>query len=384
LCNRLPAHKDYISSLTEAISTSAGHKHHAEIIKELADKRRFISLFSDTAEELYLPHTNLTEKLLRVDKALSNEFDSQITSDFIPFSEVIKSSFKKIEKASEIEGYITGLSTKFSDLDRMTAGLQPSDLIILAARPSMGKTALAINIAENIAQQDKTVGVHSIEMSKEQLGIRSMGSGARINAMSLRAGKLHDNQWGKVTEISNHLSGLPIFIDDSSAITCADIKFKCRKLKKNHGLDLLIIDYLQLIRSSGKSESKNIEIGEITRDLKAIAKEFQIPIICLSQLNRKCEERPNKRPHLSDLRESGSIEQDADIIMFIYRDEIYNPVTDANRNIAEINIAKHRNGPTGTLKLTFQKDITRFDDYISEDADPGYQWQHQKNMGFDD
>lgn len=374
--------QDYISSLVDAVSTSAGIKHHAEIIKDLAIRRNILIDCSALAEDCLQPYSETSDLLSKLDHISLNHNNAQIKKDFIPMSEVVRSAFKRLETVSEHDGYITGLSTGFQDLDRLTAGLQPTDLIILAARPSAGKTSLAINIGENVAKQGKVVAVFSIEMSSDQLGIRSMGSDARIDSIKLRSGKLRDNDWGKLIASAQALEKLPIFIDESSGITCQDMKFKCKKLKKNHGLDLIIIDYLQLIRINGRSESKNIEVGEITRDLKQIAKDFKVPVLCLSQLSRKCEERSDKHPQLSDLRDSGNIEQDADIVMFIYRDEVYNPNNANNKNIAEIQLAKHRNGPIGFFKLTFLKEITKFEDYSGSDEE--YKPWYRKENGFDE
>ena len=232
----------------------------------------------------------------------------------------------------------------------------------------MGKTALALNIGYNAAQKTKKgVAIFSLEMSKSQLGIRLLAFDSAINATKLRTGFIRDHEWGSLTESANRLSELPIFIDDSSAISVLEMKAKCRRLKKKHDLVLVIVDYLQLIQGRRSAESRQLEISEISRALKALAKDLNVPVLALSQLNRKVEDRPNKKPQLADLRESGAIEQDADVIAFIYRDEVYHPDSTENRNVADINVAKQRNGPTGPLKLTFQKEITRFRNYTEED-----------------
>jgi replicative DNA helicase len=259
---------------------------------------------------------------------------------------------------------VTGVPTDFTDFDRLTAGLQPSDLIIIAGRPSMGKTALALNIAYNAATKTrKGVAIFSLEMSKMQLGIRLLGFDAGIDATKLRTGFLRDRDWERLLDSANRLSELPVFIDDNLAISVLDMKAKCRRLKKKHELALVIVDYLQLIQGRRSAESRQLEISEISRSLKALAKELNVPVVALSQLNRKVEDRPNKRPQLADLRESGAIEQDADVIVFIYRDEVYNPHSEENRNTAEIIVAKQRNGPTGSLKLTFLKELTLFKNF---------------------
>jgi replicative DNA helicase len=281
---------------------------------------------------------------------------------------VVKDSFKKLEQVAEREGFITGIPTGFKDFDRLTAGLQPSDLIIIAGRPSTGKTALALNMGFHAAEETgKGVAIFSLEMAKMQLGMRLLGFRAGIDATKLRTGFLRDTDWMKLTEAADYLSKLPIFIDDTSYLSVLEMKAKCRRLKKKVDLSLVVVDYLQLIQGRRSAESRQMEISEISRSLKGLAKDLQEPVIALSQLNRKVEDRPNKRPQLSDLRESGAIEQDADVIAFIYRDELYHPTTEENRNVAEIILAKQRNGPTGLFKLTFQKELTRFRDYAQEE-----------------
>ena len=283
--------------------------------------------------------------------------------------QIIDGSFKKLESAAEFEGYVTGVPTGFEQFDRLTAGLQPSDLIIIAGRPSMGKTALALNIGYNAAKKtNKVVAVFSLEMSKQQLGIRLLGFDSGINATKLRTGSLRTDDWPRLTESADRLSELPILIDDTSAIGVLEMKAKCRRLKKRSDLGLVIVDYMQLIKGRRSAESRQLEMSEISASLKGLAKDLNVPVVALSQLNRKVEERPNKRPQLADLRESGAIEQDADVIAFIYRDEVYNPNSEENRNLAEIIIGKQRNGPTGFFKLTFQKELTRFRNYTQEDV----------------
>ena len=264
---------------------------------------------------------------------------------------------------------MTGIPTGFERFDFYTSGLQPSDLIVIAGRPSMGKTALALNVGYNAAQRTKKgVAIFSLEMSKPQLGVRLLGFDSGIDSAKLRTGFLRDKEWNALTDSANRLSELPIFIDDSSSISVLEMKAKCRRLKKGRSLGLVIVDYMQLIQGRSSAESRQIEMSEISRSLKALAKDLNVPVMALSQLNRKVEDRPNRRPQLSDLRESGAIEQDADVIAFIYRDEVYHPDTVENKNIAEINVAKQRNGPTGYFKLTFQKEITRFRNYTEEDV----------------
>ncbi|MBW2027310.1 MAG: replicative DNA helicase, partial [Deltaproteobacteria bacterium] len=328
--------------------TSAGILHHAEIVKDLSVRRKLIAQCS-TISECCFEHWHETEDLLELaEQSIYDIAEQRVTDGFQSMQEVVKESFRRLESVSASDGYVTGVPTGFEDFDRITAGLQPSDLIIIAGRPSMGKTALALNIGYNAAEKTgKGVAIFSLEMSKMQLGIRLLGFDAGIDATRLRTGFLRDGDWTRLTHSANRLSELPIFIDDSSAITVLEMK---------------------LIQGRRSAESRQLEISEISRSLKALAKDLNVPVLALSQLNRKVEERPNKRPQLADLRESGAIEQDADVIVFIYRDEVYHPTTEENRNIAEIIVAKQRNGPTGYFKLTFQKEITRFRNYTDEEA----------------
>jgi replicative DNA helicase len=284
-----------------------------------------------------------------------------------PMEAVVKDSFRRLESISESDGFLTGTPSGFDDFDRLTTGLQPSDLIIIAGRPSMGKTALALNIAYNAAMKTgKGVALFSMEMSKLHLGLRLLGLSAGVNASKLRTGHLSEKDWQRLTQAADRLSELPIFIDDTSGLGVLDMKARCRRLLKKSRLCLVIVDYLQLIQGRRNAESRQLEISEISRHLKALAKDLDVPVLALSQLNRKVEDRPNKRPQLSDLRESGAIEQDADVIAFIYRDEAYHPTTEENRNLAEIILAKQRNGPTGYFKLTFEKESTRFRNYAGD------------------
>ena len=358
---------DYLASMVEAVSTSAGVIHHAQIIKDLSVRRKLISQCSAISESCFQEWEE-TEGLLELaEQSIFDIAEEQVKEGFESLDQVIKGSFKKLEDTAAFDGFVTGVPTDFKAFDGYTAGLQPSDMIIIAGRPSMGKTALALNIGYNAAKRTgKGVAVFSLEMSKQQLGIRMLGSDAGINATKLRTGFLRDKEWERLTDAANRLSELPIFIDDSSAISVLEMKAKCRRLKKSHDLALVIVDYLQLIQGRRSAESRQLEISEISRMLKALAKDLNVPVLALSQLNRKVEDRPNKRPQLADLRESGAIEQDADVIAFIYRDEVYHPDSEENRNIAEIILAKQRNGPTGYFKLTFRKELTAFGDYTEE------------------
>ncbi|MFO7459463.1 MAG: replicative DNA helicase [Desulfatiglandales bacterium] len=359
---------EYLTSLVDAVSTSAGIFYHAQIVRDLSVRRRLISecsLISDACFQDWRP----TDELLdRAEQSIFDIAEEKVGEGFTPLENVIKESFKKLESVAEREGFITGVPTGFKDFDRYTAGLQPSDLIILAGRPSMGKTALALGIGYNAAvETGKGVAVFSLEMSRMQLGLRLLGFHAGIDATKLRTGFLRDADWQKLMGSANHLSEVAMFIDDTSYLSVLEMKAKCRRLVKKKELCLVIVDYLQLVQGRRSSESRQMEISEISRSLKALAKDLNVPVMALSQLNRKVEDRPNKRPQLADLRESGAIEQDADVIAFVYRDELYHPSSDENRNLAEVIVAKQRNGPTGAFKLTFQKELTRFRDYVEEE-----------------
>lgn len=360
---------DYLGSLVDAVSTSAGIVYHADIVKNLSVRRKLISQCSAISESCFQDWERTEDLLETAEQAIYDIADEQVREGFQSIQEVITGSLKKLEASSELEGYVTGVPTGFERFDFYTSGLQPSDFIVIAGRPSMGKTALALNIGYNAAQRTKKgVAIFSLEMSKPQLGVRLLGFDSGIDSAKLRTGFLRDKEWNALTDSANRLSELPIFIDDSSSISVLEMKAKCRRLKKGRSLGLVIVDYMQLIQGRSSAESRQIEMSEISRSLKALAKDLNVPVMALSQLNRKVEDRPNRRPQLSDLRESGAIEQDADVIAFIYRDEVYHPDTVENKNIAEINVAKQRNGPTGYFKLTFQKEITRFRNYTEEDV----------------
>ena len=359
---------DYLASLVDAVSTSAGIVYYAEIVRDLSIRRMLLTQCS-TISECCLQGWQRTDELLDLaEQSIFDIAEEKVGEGFSSMESVVKESFKKLESVAEHDGFITGVPTDFKDFDRLTAGLQPSDLIIIAGRPSMGKTALALNIGYNAAKRTrKGVALFSLEMSKMQLGMRLLGFAAQINATKLRTGTLRDRDWTQLTDAANQLAELPIFIDDTSAVGVLEMKARCRRLLKKNDLTLVIVDYLQLVQGRRSAESRQIEISEISRSLKALAKDLNVPVLALSQLNRKVEDRPNKKPQLADLRESGAIEQDADVIAFIYRDEMYNPTTEDNRNIAEIILAKQRNGPTGYFKLTFEQEFTRFRDYAVEE-----------------
>jgi replicative DNA helicase len=367
---------NYLASLVDAVSTSAGIRYHAEIVRDLSVRRKLISQCSVTSESCFQGWQETDDLLEQAEQSIFDIAEKKVGEGFSPMKQIIKDSFRKLESVSEHEGFVTGVPTDFADFDRLTAGLQPSDLIIIAGRPSMGKTALALNIGYNAAAKTKkAVAIFSLEMADLQLGLRLLGFHSGIDATKLRTGSLRDTDWMKLTESANTLSELPIFIDDTSGLSVLEMKAKCRRLIKKQDICLVIIDYLQLLQGRRTAESRQLEISEISRALKAMAKDLNVPVLALSQLNRKVEDRPNKRPQLADLRESGAIEQDADVIAFIYRDELYHPTTEENRNVAEIILAKQRNGPTGYFKLHFQKEHTRFRDHVDEDRyGEGYEY----------
>ena len=361
---------EYLASLVDAVSTSAGITYHAEIVRDLSVRRQLItqcSVISETCFQNWRP----TDELLDVaEQYIFDIAEDKIRESFSTVGSVISESFKKLESMAEQDGFITGIPTGFRDFDEMTAGLQPSDLIIIAGRPSAVLPVLGLNIGYNAALKGKKgVAVFSLEMSKLQLGMRLLGFAADVDIKKVRTGAfLGGDDWEKLTSAAGILSELPIYIDDSSGLNVLEMKAKCRRLKKKSGLDLIIVDYLQLIQGRTSAESRQQEISEISRSLKALAKDLNVPVVALSQLNRKVEDRTSKRPQLADLRESGAIEQDADVIAFIYRDEaLSNAEIKGYDDVINLEIAKQRNGPTGSIKLTFQKRYTRFRDYIEED-----------------
>ncbi len=352
---------EVIRDLITAVPTSANIRQYARIVYEKAVLRRLIKTNEEIAGQCYSGNEPLEVILEDTEKKVFDLLKDRNGGDFTPIKEIALTALEKIEKASRNKSAITGIPTGFTDLDYKLSGLQPSDLVLVAARPSMGKTAFVLNIAQYAAlRKNYTVAVFSLEMSKEQLMNRLFAMESRVDSMALRTGNLADSDWDKLVESVGIIGSSRLIIDDTPGITAAELRSKCRKLKLEYGLDLVIIDYLQLM-SGGKraSESRQQEISEISRSLKAIAREIGAPVIALSQLSRAVESRNDKRPMLSDLRESGAIEQDADVVMFIYRDDYYNKDTETP-NVAEIIIAKQRNGPTGTVNLVWLPDYTKF------------------------
>ncbi len=351
---------EYLVNVSSVVSTSAHIKHYAKIVEEKAVLRRLIKAGTEITASSYEAKEEIAVIMDKAEKSIFNILQGRHTEEFAHIRDVLVSSFEKIEEIYHSKSKITGISTGFSDFDVKTAGLQPSDLVLIAARPSMGKTAFALNIAQNVAVRQKIpTAIFSLEMSKEQLVNRMLCCEAMIDAQKLRTGAIESEDWIKMARALGPLSEAPLYIDDTPGISPMELRAKCRRLKLEKGLGLIVIDYLQLMSASSKSDSRQQEISEISRSLKAIAREMSAPVIALSQLSRACETRADHRPMLSDLRESGAIEQDADLVTFLYRDEYYHPDSE-KRNQAEVIIAKQRNGPTGTVDLIWLGNYTKF------------------------
>ncbi|MCR4901826.1 MAG: replicative DNA helicase [Butyrivibrio sp.] len=352
---------EYITELVRAVPTSANVKYYAQIVAEKSTLRRLIHVSEDTINECYTGTDNMEGLLNDVEKRVFQLTQNRNTGEFVPISQIVMNSLNKIEKASKQKGSVTGLPTGFADLDYDTAGFQPSDLILIAARPSMGKTAFVLNIAQFMAfHHNETVAIFSLEMSKEQLVNRLLAMESHVDSQHIRTGNMSDMDWENIIESADLIGGSNLIIDDTPGITIQELRSKCRKYKMEHNLKIIMIDYLQLMSGGGRSsDSRQQEISDISRSLKALARELNVPVVALSQLSRAVEQRPDHRPMLSDLRESGAIEQDADMVMFIYRDDYYNKDTE-KKGIAEIIIAKQRNGPIGTVELLWMPEFTKF------------------------
>jgi replicative DNA helicase len=360
--------RSYIAQLSSMVPSTANAAQYAKIVSEKALLRSLINASSEIMEQAYQATMEPEEMLDQAEQAVFKIAQTRQKRDFEALKEILYANLNRIDEVAKMEGGLTGLTTGFVSLDKYTSGLQKSDLIIVAARPSMGKTAFALNIAQQAALKgDTSVLIFSLEMSKEQLGQRLLSMEAKVEMQKLKTGNLERADWDQIYEAIDKLSTAKIYIDDTPGISVLEIKNKSRRLKAEKGLDLIVIDYLQLMSIEGRVESRQQEISALSRYLKQLARELDCPVIVLSQLSRAPEQRSDHRPVLSDLRESGSIEQDADIVMFLYRDEYYNPETD-KPNICEINIAKHRSGPTGTVEVTWLGKYTRFVDrsYITE------------------
>ena len=353
---------EFVRDLLNAGPTSANVRHYANIVSEKAVLRRLIKLTEEIENDCYLNKEPVEVIMEETEKKMFQLLGQRNSGDFMPIRQVVINTLENIERASKTKGNVTGIPTGFTDLDYKTSGLQNSDFILIAARPSMGKTAFVLNIAQYMAfKKDKAVAIFSLEMSREQLMNRLLSMESKVDSQHLRTGNLKDDEWSKLIESAGMIGESRLMIDDTPGISIGEMRSKCRKYKLEHGLDIIIIDYLQLMSGSGKSssESRQQEISDISRSLKALARELNVPVVALSQLSRAVEQRTDHRPMLSDLRESGAIEQDADVVMFIYRDDYYNKDSE-NKGIAEIIIAKQRNGPIGTVNLVWLPDYTKF------------------------
>ena len=358
----------YLASLVSSIPLAVNVKYYAKIVYDKACLRKLIKNSQSIVQRCFEDGGDVDEVIDFAESSVFEVSENKIKPSFYPLSKIIDESLHAIEDRQGHRSLITGVETGFTRLDRMTSGFQKSDLIILAARPSMGKTAFALNLARNAAvKANVPTAIFSLEMSKEQLSMRMLCSEARVDSNVVRTGFFKPDDWNRLTDAATLLMGAPIFIDDSADISALEVRAKTRRLKMDHDIGLIIIDYLQLMKTRQSGERRDLEISEMSRSLKNLAKELGLPVIALSQLNRKLEERSDKRPQLSDLRESGALEQDADVVAFIYRDEVYNKDENAvSKGTAELIIAKQRNGPTGTVPLTFLNKYTRFENPASE------------------
>lgn len=350
----------YVTELGNSVESTLNLNSYVEIVKNKSILRKLIKASADITEECYSKQDEVENVLDAAEKRIFDIAQRRETSDFEPISIVLERGFEQIEKIFNNKGQTTGVATGFPELDAKTSGLQPGDMVLIAARPSMGKTTFAMNIGQYAAlREGKNVVVFSLEMSKEQLAYRMLCSEANIDMVKLKTGDLDENDWERIAKAAGPIANSKVFIDDTAGASVMEMRSKCRRIKIEHGIDLIIIDYLQLMSGSTRSESRQQEVSEISRSIKALAKEMHCPVIALSQLSRAPEQRADHRPMLSDLRESGSIEQDADIVMFLYRDEYYNKESE-DKNVAECIIAKQRNGPTGTVKLAFLGQYSKF------------------------
>ena len=375
----------YLASLTDIIPFTGTLVHHARIIRKKSILRRLIQTSAEVVARCYDAQDDIDTLVDEAEKTIFEIAHSKKGEGFQPMSTVVPKAFDRINRLFAKQEHITGVATGYDELDRMTAGLQPAEMIILAARPSMGKTALAMNIVQHAAMIDKVpVAVFSLEMSVESLALRMLCSLGPIDSQRVRTGRLLDSDWPKLTRATGMLSEAPIYIDDTPGLTVLEMRAKARRLKSEQDLGLIVVDYLQLMQGKSTAENRAQEISDISRSLKAMAKELNVPVLALSQLNRSLESRTDKRPQLADLRESGAIEQDADVIMFIYLDEVYNRAEgNPNRGLAEIIVGKQRNGPTGVIKLTFLGEYTRFENYSNRAPTPDYLPEPDPGADFD-
>ena len=351
---------EFIRDILDAVPTSANVKYYAEIVREKSVLRKLIKVTEQINTSCYQQQDKLDNILEDTEREIFNVVRSGNTRDFVPIRDVVMTVLRKIEEAANTKGHMTGISTGFADLDRMTNGLQGSDFILIAARPSMGKTAFALSLVRYAAlKKGLPVAMFSLEMSNEQIVNRLLAMESRVDAQNIRRGELEDAQWEALMDSSDQIGNSKIIIDDTPGISVTELRSKCRKYKLEHDIQMVVIDYIQLMSSGKNTDSRQQEVSDISRALKQIARELQVPVVVLSQLNRAVDNRSDHRPMLSDIRESGAIEQDSDVIMFLYRDDYYNPDTE-EKNIAEVIIAKQRNGPVGTIKLAWQPKYTKF------------------------
>ena len=364
----------YLSELVDTIPMATNAAHYAKIIHEKATLRRLIERAASITSRCFEDRGDMEDILDFAERSIFDISEDKVRPAFHSLADILTDTYKAVEQAYENKVLVTGVPTGYRELDQITSGFQPGDLVVIAGRPSMGKTALALNITQSAtAATGIPSAIFSLEMSKEQLSLRLLSSEARVDSSKMRGGFLKESDLARINRAAGTLYDLPIYIDDSPAISALEIRAKARRMKMEKGLGFIIVDYLQLMRGRASAERRDLEISEISGSLKALAKELHIPVVALSQLNRKVEDRSNRRPVLSDLRESGAIEQDADVIIFIYRDEVYNTEPDnPNRGIAEIHVAKQRNGPIGTVKLTFLEHCTRFEDHTPEAQTPAF------------
>ncbi|HEX7714547.1 MAG TPA: replicative DNA helicase [Bacillota bacterium] len=350
----------YLTALANSVPTAANIEYYARIVEEKSLLRSIISVATNIVSLGYAGSEEVDQILDEAEKQIFQISQKRNIKGFVSLKSILIETFERIEQIYESKGGVTGLPTGFTDLDRMTAGLQPSDLVILAARPSMGKTTFALNIARHAAVELKIpVVIFSLEMSKEQLALKLLCSEAGVDNQRIRTGTLMDNDWPRLSHALGRLSDSTMFIDDTAGVSALDIRARARRIKAENGLGLIVIDYLQLMQNRGRSENRQQEVSEISRSLKSLARELNVPVIALSQLSRAVEQRQVKVPSLADLRESGSLEQDADMVAFLYREDYYNPETD-KKNITDLIIAKQRNGPTGSIEMLFQREFSKF------------------------
>ena len=357
----------YVAALADGVPRSTNVEHYARIVKERATLRNLIHSANRIAATAWAAEDDADVVLDRAEQEIFSIAEDRVSAGFVPLSDLVEAGFTTIEKLHDLKNVVTGVPTGFVDIDEMTAGLQPADLVIVAARPSMGKTAFALNIGLHVgAAAERTAGVFSLEMAKEQLFMRMLTAEARVDSHRFRTGLLTEADYASLSDAMGRLAQARVFIDDTPGIGLLEMRAKSRRLKAEHGLDLVIVDYIQLMQGRGRFENRTQEIASISRGLKGLAKELNVPVMALSQLSRAPEARADRRPQLADLRESGALEQDADVVMFIFREEMYEE-TPENAGVAEIIVGKQRNGPTGTVKLAFLKQQTRFE-LLARDA----------------